>query len=605
MRAMPESTALADYIGLALDRLGDGITVQGPNGALVYANESGARLCGLESAEELLRTPVAQGVSRLAMFDEGGEPFAIADLPGRRALLGEPPPDVLIEVRPPTSPAVRWSRVQAFPVTNDAGEVLYAVNVFRDVTGRVEGERRQRFLVEASDLLTSTLDSEEILVHLAQMSVPTLADWCIAYVTEPDGSTRVLTRAHGDPDMLRQAEEVSARYPQAGEAIEGVIATGEAMLVPEITDEMLAAAAQDPEHLSVLRGAGLRSFLAVPLAGREQTYGALALITTDSGRVFADADLALAKDVGRRAGLAMDNSVLLRTAEEATRDRERLLASEQDARAQAEDVAESLRKLERITQTALSHVAHDDLLDELLREISLVLGSDTSAILLLNEERRFLTVRAAHGFEREIEEARPIPFGEGMAGRVAAGARPVVIQDLREVELASPHLRRRGIQSLVAIPLRVEGRVIGVAHAGSMKPDFFDERDLRLFELMADRLALALAQLELFEAERAARQDAERAHRRLSFLAEASTILASSLDYETTLRAVARLVVPHLADWCAVHIGGPEGDLERVALAHGELSVEELGRLDLALLRGEPGNPVGPAAVVRAGSAEL
>ena len=81
--------------------------------------------------------------------------------------------------------------------------------------------------------------------------------------------------------------------------------------------------------------------------------------------------------------------------------------------------------------------------------------------------------------------------------------------------------------------------MIGVAHVGSVQPAFFDDRDLRLFELMADRLALALAQLELFEAERTARQDSERAHRRLSFLAEASTILASSLDYETTLRAVA------------------------------------------------------------------
>ena len=192
-----------------------------------------------------------------------------------------------------------------------------------------------------------------------------------------------------------------------------------------------------------------------------------------------------------------------------------------------------------------------------------------------------------------------------MAGRVASGAKPVVIQDLREVELASPHLRRRGIASLVAIPLRAEGRVIGVAHAGSVEPDFFDEDDLRLFELMADRLALALAQLTLFEAERAARRDAERAHRRLSFLAEASTILASSLDYQTTLRAVARLVVPHLADWCAVHIAQPDGGLERVALAHAELAAEELEGLDIALLRADPADPVGPAAVVRAGSAEL
>ena len=143
--------------------------------------------------------------------------MAVDELPGRRALRGEYPPEVLIQVRSRTSAAVRWSVVQALPVLNDAGEVIYAVNLFRDVTERVETDHRLRFLVE---------------------------------------------------------------------------------------------------------------------------------------------------------------------------ERERLLEREQEARAQAESVAESLRKLERITQAALTHVAGEDLLDELLRQITLVLGADTSAILLLDDERK-------------------------------------------------------------------------------------------------------------------------------------------------------------------------------------------------------------------------
>src|SRR3954452_20955672 len=218
MTQVPEQTPLGDYLGLALDRLGDGITVQDPTGALVYANESGARLTGFDSVEELMSMPVAEVVGRFELFDEHNKPMPVGDLPGRRALRGEYPDEVLIQVRTPTSSEVRWSLVQALPVLDDAGEVLYAVNLFRDVTERIDSERRQRFLIDASELLTSSLDGEEILVNLAELTVPAMADWCIVYVAEENGPPRVLTRVHEDPVLLRQAEEVSERYSPTSDA---------------------------------------------------------------------------------------------------------------------------------------------------------------------------------------------------------------------------------------------------------------------------------------------------------------------------------------------------------------------------------------------------
>src|SRR5205823_4160557 len=89
----------------------------------------------------------------------------------------------------------------------------------------------------------------------------------------------------------------------------------------------------------------------------------------------------------------------------------------------------------------------------------------------------------------------------------------------------------------------------------------FVEDDARLLELIADRIALAINQASLFEAERAAQE-------RLAFLSEASALLASSLDVEGTLRRVARLAVPHFADWCAVDLVESGGALQRVAVAH-------------------------------------
>lgn len=82
--------------------------------------------------------------------------------------------------------------------------------------------------------------------------------------------------------------------------------------------------------------------------------------------------------------------------------------------------------------------------------------------------------------------------------------------------------------------------------------------------------------------EQAARVEAEAAQRRLTFLSEASTLLSASLDYPTTLASVARLAVPSLADWCVIHMLGPDGALSQLATAHTDSS-----RIEMACALGE------------------
>jgi serine phosphatase RsbU (regulator of sigma subunit) len=97
--------------------------------------------------------------------------------------------------------------------------------------------------------------------------------------------------------------------------------------------------------------------------------------------------------------------------------------------------------------------------------------------------------------------------------------------------------------------------------------------------------------------------DLKQAEETQRLLAEAGRVLAGSLDYEETLRRVARLAVPDLADWCMVDLLGENG-LERVAVAHADPQRAELA----AALEGivvDPGGAVGPARVARTGRAEL
>ena len=109
---------------------------------------------------------------------------------------------------------------------------------------------------------------------------------------------------------------------------------------------------------------------------------------------------------------------------------------------------------------------------------------------------------------------------------------------------------------------------------------------------------------QLLDSERQARAEAEEQRRRAQFLAEASTVLSSSLDYEATLQSVARLAVPFLADWCAVDVL-EEGALRRVAAAHVDPSREDL-LWQLHQRDPHPGSDTfGLGRMLRTGQAEL
>ncbi|HEY2536355.1 MAG TPA: SpoIIE family protein phosphatase [Solirubrobacteraceae bacterium] len=145
-----------------------------------------------------------------------------------------------------------------------------------------------------------------------------------------------------------------------------------------------------------------------------------------------------------------------------------------------------------ITDSALGYMSLEDMLSELLERIRSSLEVDTAAVLLLDEDRGVLVARAARGLEEEVRQGVQVPLARGFAGRVAAEARPIVIADLDHADVVNPILRQRGIRSMLGVPIHVEGRVIGVLHIGTLVRRDFDEDDVTLLQLAADRAALAI-----------------------------------------------------------------------------------------------------------------
>jgi signal transduction histidine kinase len=445
-----------------------------------------------------------------------------------------------------------------------------------------------RFLAEAGEALAASLEWEETLVQVARLAVPALADWCIVDVLEDDGVTiKQVAVSAVDPEKEDLLREMRGLYPptiDSPQPAARALGSGEPVLFAAFDPDSLRSTTRDERHFELISRLDPTSAIAVPLVARDRSIGALTLAMSESGRSYGELDVDLAAGLAGRAALAVDNAVLF--------------SQEREARAEAEEAVSRLRDLEVISEAALTHLDLNRLLENLLDGIRTVMHTDTAVILLLDERGEELIASWARGLEEEVEAGVRIPVGKGFAGRVAAERLPVFVHDVAQADLVNPLLVKRGLKSLLGVPLLVEGRLLGVLHVGSLQPRVFSGDDARTLQLLADRVALAIEQSRLYERERVV-------SRRLEFLAEASELLASTLDYPTALQRLSALCVPYLGDWCIVDMVGTEGGIERVAVAHSDPKLSQRAFEPQKSFPPNPESPHGPARAIATGSSEL
>jgi FixJ family two-component response regulator/anti-sigma regulatory factor (Ser/Thr protein kinase) len=176
------------------------------------------------------------------------------------------------------------------------------------------------------------------------------------------------------------------------------------------------------------------------------------------------------------------------------------LAREQTMRAEAEEMASTLSRLERLTEAALANLTLDELLDELLGHVCDLLETDTAAILLLDEERQVLEVKAERGIYGEADARVTVPVGVGFAGRIVSERRSIVIDDVSKSDVFSPILRQH-VRSLLGVPLLADDRVIGVMQVGTTVPRDFSAEDTVVLQLASDRAGRAIERARRFQQE--------------------------------------------------------------------------------------------------------
>ncbi|MCW2957913.1 MAG: domain S-box protein [Solirubrobacterales bacterium] len=305
----------ADEVAAVIGSLAAAVLIQRPGHGVVYANQAAADALGMSSPQEVIAAAPHTFLDGWDTFDEHGNPLTVEQHPSRRILDGQrsAEPLTLRSVNRRTG-LEHWRIVRAWPVFEPDGSLAMVVVMTEDITETRRAQLMQRVFAEAGEILSSSTDYRETLHELAGALVPELADWCSIAMEDQYGAIRQVAVAHTDPERVEFARAYDEEYAMSVDAEGGsaeILRGGPPTLIPDISDALLQASISDPEQLERLRSLGMRSVMQVPLAPTGSApIGVLSLINAESGRVFTDADLAIATELGRRAGTAVQNARL-------------------------------------------------------------------------------------------------------------------------------------------------------------------------------------------------------------------------------------------------------------------------------------------------------
>ena len=365
------------------------------------------------------------------------------------------------------------------------------------------------------------------------------------------------------------------------------------LLVPDVDADPAMAAYRD-----VFLAEGIRALGFVPLIHRRRLLGKF-MVYAASPRHFSTHEVELARTVAAQIAQAVASA--------------RLLEAERDARRQAETNAELVHRLQALTGRLSEAATPAQVARVLVTEGLAATGAATGGLWLVGDPPDVAELVHAEGYSAEGQKAfTRIDMNAGPGVPVTDVLRrgeAIWLASTSHLAERYPHLASIAIARpeyrLVCLPVMVRRQPRAALAFTFDQAASFGPTEREFLLNIARQGSLALERSQLLEAERAARVNAEAAHRRATFKADASAVLASSLDYETTLKNVAKLAVPRFADWCAVDLANPDGGSSLVAVEHVDPTKLELAWRLRERYPLDPQSSRGVPHVLRTGSPEL
>lgn len=455
------------------------------------------------------------------------------------------------------------------------------------------GERARRLLSLVSALAQpmSPREASQVIAREAASAIGA-ASGLVVEVTA-DGGWLEVVGSFGIPD------EQMERFRRLPIDVHLPIRVAMAERRVEVCEDAAALLARYP-LLTGTEAEKLGAFIALPLIAFDGGLLGGIGFQLERGRALEPDDWAVARSLANHCAQALERSHLL--------EKERL------ARVMVERTAERTRRLQSITSRLSGALTAHEVADTVLEESATSVGAHTAAIWLVDGGDRLRMLGSRNYPTGDHYDTIPLER-QSAAGDAVVRGEPVWLENRAEYAARYPlwEARTRARTShegmplaIACLPLVIEDRRLGVVALSFLGEHRFEPDERGFLAAIAQHCAQGLERARLYDVERAARRDAEAARERSSFLADASLILSSSLDYEEMLPRIAGLAVPAVSDLCAVELLNEAGtELELAAVAHADRDlVERITQLRRRIpLRIE--DPGVAAVVARTGEASL
>ncbi len=432
-----------------------------------------------------------------ARYDDDGDEDA---LPG--ALVALP---LLLDARRVGAMIVTFAEPRAFDLETRGFASMLARQCAQalDRARLYDMERRSReqaaLLVEAGTLFATSLDPATTLRTLVRLAVPTLGDVCTVDVVDANGALEMIAAAHVDRKQEDAIRILRRQFPisrdDTGHPAAKAIRSGKPQVRYQVGGAGAQGATLDDAQLRLAAALGARSAVFLPLLARGKVLGVLTLGQVEHR--YAPGDVIFLQEFARRAALALDNAALYE--------------AEQRERRAAEEAADRARRLQIVTAALSSAVTPAQVADAVLGQGVDALEAIVGVMTRLTDDGRTLEIVGSRGLAEGVGEAwrtialdAQVPLAEA-----ARTGEPVWINRTSEYLARYPApddaaLSPLGNEAIAALPLRVEGRLLGALAFRFAPPRIPTSAERAFITTLAYQCSIALERARLYDAERRA-----------------------------------------------------------------------------------------------------